>query len=157
MRHFAYLRYLLRHKTRVFVHCVVLGVPLRGALHDLSKRSSVEYFGTGRQFFPSSSEEKERNQQLFQQARDHHSARNQHHFEHWYEEDGSCREIPLAVRREIVGDWASCQGCALSVARVKELAGKCYGSWGKNFRMHPATQKWFLDYLDLNDGTEAGD
>lgn len=149
MRHFAYIKYLLRHKARVFLHSCLLGVPSRGALHDLSKLSPVEYFGIGRQFFPSTPQERELNEEMFRQSKLHHFARNQHHFEYWHREDGSSQESPLPVCREIICDWAAVQGCALSVSQVKKLARKSYTNWGKNYRMHPATQQWFLDFLGI--------
>lgn len=149
MRHIAYIKYLAKHKTRVLVHSICLGIPLQGVIHDTSKLTHVEYFGIGRQFFPSTPLEKDRNGELFQQAKAHHNARNRHHLEHYYNEDGTCREIPIRFCKEIICDWAAVQGCAFASAGIRKLAKKSYENWGKGFRMHPATRQWFIEYLEV--------
>ncbi len=153
MRHLPTIAYLVKHKLRVFVHSVMLGVPLRGFLHDYSKITPIEYFGIGRHFHPSNPTEKERNMGLFKKANAHHIARNDHELPHWYNKDGSCIEIPESARRETVCDWAAFQGLALSLKGVRENARKSYANWARNYKMHPSTRHWFERFLEL---PEAG-
>ena len=142
-----YIGYVVKHKIRVFVHCVQLGIPVRGLLHDLSKFSRVEYLGIGRQFYPSSPEERERNAAMFKEAKEHHRLRNKHEIDHWYNDDGTCQPIPPACRKEIVADWAAFYGFPFSKANAR----KAYLSWARNYRMHPETRRWFVDFLDLTE------
>ena len=149
MRHLSAIGHLLKHKTRVFVHSIVLGVPLRGLVHDLSKLTRVEYLGIGRHFYPSHPREKERNQGLFREAKALHRARNEHELEHWYGNDESCLNIPEPVRREIVCDWAAFYGLAFSLEGVRENASMAHSRWAGNYRMHPDTRRWFERFLGL--------
>ena len=155
MRHFPTIAYLIKHKFRVFVHSILMGVPLRGLLHDYSKISPLEYFGLGRQFYPSDPSEKECNKGLFKKAKAHHIARNDHELPHWYRDDGSCSEVPESARRETVCDWAAFQGFAFSLKGVRENARKSYTSWAKDYRMHPTTRHWFEHFLELEEPEEG--
>ena len=128
---------------------------MRGLLHDYSKISPLEYFGLGRQFYPSDSSEKECNKGLFKKAKAHHIARNDHELPHWYRDDGSCSEVPESARRETVCDWAAFQGFAFSLKGVRENARKSYSSWAKDYRMHPTTRHWFEHFLELEEPEEG--
>ena len=146
MKHLPYIRYLLTHKTRVFVHALILGVPFRGLFHDFSKLSPVEWKGIGRQLFPSTPEEKEANAPLFEQAKAHHRIRNQHEVDYWYRDDGSCDPIPAPVLREIMADWAAFGGLCLSKAAIRDQASQCYQKWGKNYKMSPESREWIEQF-----------
>jgi hypothetical protein len=149
MRHLAYCHYLVGHKYRVLIHALRLGIPLRGLSHDLSKLSAVEWFGIGRQFFPSSPAEKDANADLFREAKAHHRRANEHELDHWYGLDGAPARVPEPVLREVVADWAAFQGVSFSLAEIKRLAARSYSNWGKNFRMHPETRAWLLTFLEI--------
>jgi hypothetical protein len=149
MKHLPAIGYLVRHKTRVLVHSILLGVPLRGLAHDLSKLNRVEYLGIGRHFYPSHPREKERNQALFREAKALHRARNEHEVDRWYGAGETCSNIPEPVRREIVCDWAAFHGLAFSLEEVRKNARMAYSRWARNYRMHPDTRRWFERFLEL--------
>lgn len=155
MRHFPAIRHLLTHKSRVFVHSILMGIPTRGFLHDWSKLSRAEYLGIGRHFYPNNAEEKERNRELFEEAKAQHVEKNAHELEHWYKPDGTCLEIPEPVRKEIICDWAAFQGWGLTVRGVRKLAQRSYLNWAMNYRMHAETREWFERFLELNPEVEA--
>jgi hypothetical protein len=150
MKNISYTGYLLRHKLRVFVHATILGVPLRGLLHDLSKFHPVEWKGIGRQFYPHTAEEKEANASLFRQAKAHHRERNRHEVDHWCLEDGTCAPIPTSILKEIMADWAAFSGLCLSRPAICDHASRCYLKWGRNYRMHPETRKWIEGFLRID-------
>ena len=129
MRHLLYLAYLMKHKSRVFLHCVRLGVPIRGVVHDISKFSRIDWLGIGRQFYPSDESEKNDNTVLFQSAKEHHRVRNEHEVDHWYDAEEDPHAIPETVLREVVADWAAFQGVSCSGKQIRELAARSYQSW----------------------------
>jgi hypothetical protein len=147
MKHLRYIGYVLTLKTRVFVHALILGVPVRGLLHDLSKLSPIEWKGIGRQFYPSTPEEKDANASLFRQAKAHHRARNRHEVDHWYHDDGPCSPIPPAILKEIMADWGAFGGLCFTRAAIRHQASLCYQKWGKNYKMHPDTREWIERFL----------
>ena len=151
MKHFAYAAYLLRHKSRVFAHSLILGVPIRGLLHDMSKLHPLEWKGIGRQFYPGSQAEKDGNAGLFTQAKEHHRRRNLHEVDHWYRDDGTCEAIPGAILREVMADWAAFGGLCFNKVAVREHARRCYEKWGRNYRMHKDSRAWIEDFLRIKD------
>ena len=70
-----------RHRHKVFVHCVKVGIPLQGLLHDLSKYSLTE-FVPGAKYYRGnrSPNEAEREDIGYSKAWMHHKGRNKHHF-----------------------------------------------------------------------------
>ena len=149
MKHISYLGYIIKHKSRVFVHSVVLGVPIRGLIHDLSKFHPIEWMGIGRQFYSSNEEEKKNNVKLFKEARAHHIARNEHEVEYWYCDDGSCKPIPHTVLLETMADWAAFGGLCYNRADIQTEAMKSYERFGKNFKMHSDTHMWIEQFLEI--------
>ncbi len=75
---------VLAHRHMVFKHCLKAGIPIQGALHDLSKFSPSEFF-YGVKFYRGdrSPNEGEREDHGFSYAWMHHKGRNKHHFEYW--------------------------------------------------------------------------
>jgi hypothetical protein len=151
MKHAAYTGYLLQHKGRVLVHAIILGVPLRGLMHDLSKLHPLEWKGIGRQFYPSTPEERERNAILFEEAQAHHKRLNLHEVDHWYLGGGTCDAIPESILKEVMADWAAFGGLCLSKKGIRHQAWQCYEKWGRHHKMHENTRAWIQGFLDLTD------
>lgn len=93
--HFAYLRYVLRHKWFVFKACLRLGVSLRLAiLHDWTKFTPAEWKPYVHSFFnpdgtkrdirkPDGSYDPTRVKAEFLKAWQHHERYNKHHWGYW--------------------------------------------------------------------------
>ena len=75
---------VLKHKRLVFIHCLKVGMPIRGLLHDMSKFSPREFY-YGVKYFKGdkSPNEGEREAYGYSMAWMHHKGRNRHHFEYW--------------------------------------------------------------------------
>ena len=80
-RFFGHLKTVLHHKKLVFIYCVKAGIPLRGILHDLSKFSFTEFFGSVKYFSDGkrSPTVAERNDKGYSAVWLHHKGRNKHH------------------------------------------------------------------------------
>ena len=81
---FKHLATVVKHRHKVFVHCVKAGIPIRGLLHDLSKFSPTEFI-PGVKYYQGMRSPNERERELFgySAAWMHHKGRNRHHFEYW--------------------------------------------------------------------------
>ncbi len=81
---FKHLGTVIKHRHKVFVHCVKAGIPIRGLLHDLSKFSPSEFI-PGIKYYQGMRSPNERERELFghSAAWMHHKGRNRHHFEYW--------------------------------------------------------------------------
>ncbi len=115
-RQFRYLVYLLRHKWFVFVAGLKVGAPLgRLLVHDLSKFRPSEWKPyLGHFYGPRCTCPKDDRcaaclgrKAEFRLASHHHKHRNPHHPEYWVDfKSGVPMEIPEALIREMVADWA---------------------------------------------------
>jgi len=91
---FEHLRVIIRHRHRVFVHCVKCGIPIRGLLHDLSKFTPEEFFESVKYYTGYRSPIGVcRRETGMSRAWLHHKGRNKHHIEYWYDQD--CKIQPL--------------------------------------------------------------
>ncbi len=73
------------HRHMVIRHAFLVGIPIRGLLHDLSKYTWEE-FSAGIKYYADgkfSANEKERKELGYSSAWLHHKGRNKHHFEYW--------------------------------------------------------------------------
>ena len=110
MKHFKYLKYILRHKWYVFIECCKLGIPWRGFVHDLSKLKPSEWKPYADYFYgnyPSIkdihgdmknhiSKYKEEAESDFKTAWLHHQNRNKHLWQYWLlVNDSSSKEFTL--------------------------------------------------------------
>ncbi len=152
-RFFAHLNTILKHRHKVFLHCVRAGIPWRGLLHDLSKFSWTE-FAQGVKFYQGnrSPNEGEREDKGYSVAWMHHKGRNRHHFEYWTDYNPKTKqvmpvEMPLVFVKEMFCD---------RVAASKVYQGKNYKSShpleyfirGKGRRaIHPATSDLLESWL----------
>lgn len=126
MKHFRYLKYVLRHKWFVLLKCIDFGIGWRGIVHDISKFSPSEWFPYVDKFyggpwekysdrhgdarnFPGYKYTQEWVDERFRTAWLHHQRRNPHHWQYWVlrNDDGTivCLEIPRKCALEMVADW----------------------------------------------------
>ncbi len=150
---FGHLNTVMRHRRRVFVHCVKAGIPMRGILHDLSKYSPTEFFEGVRHFIGNRSpNEGERAEKGYSLAWMHHKGRNRHHFEYWTDYNPVSKKVepvkmPVVFVKEMFCD---------RVAASKVYQGKNYTDahpiayflGGKGRRMiHPETSDLIESWL----------
>jgi hypothetical protein len=79
-----HLKTISYHKLLVFQLCARCGLPVQGAVHDLSKFSPDEFL-VGVRYFQGdrSPNAAERHYEGFSRAWIHHKGRNKHHYEYW--------------------------------------------------------------------------
>jgi hypothetical protein len=156
--HFAYLRYVLRHKWFVFVGCLRLGVPLHQAIiHDWVKFLPIEWGPYVRQFYnPDGSKRQVRDASgaydptkqavEFQRAWLHHQ-RQPHHWQAWLSigDNGSLSPQPIPDRfvREMVADW---YGAGMAISGTNDVAG-WYQANGAKMVLHLDTRELVERYL----------
>ena len=133
----------------MFVHCSILGIPHLGLIHDWSKFHPIEWLGIGRNFFPSNPSEKENNYPLFKKAKIHHRKLNKHEIEHWYDENGESKEIPVIYLKEAMADWAAFQGLCFSKVQIQINVKKAYLKFAKNYKLTPANRNWIENFCNL--------
>ena len=120
-RHFAYARYLTRHKWNVMVECFRHGLIWRGIRHDWSKYRPSEWFPYAAFFYtPSEQKTVKRDSTGYYKPTDTgdaafdfawllHQKRNRHHWQWWVlpEDDGGTKvlEMPDVYIKEMVCDW----------------------------------------------------
>lgn len=152
IRHF---NTIMKHKYNVFIHCVKVGIPIQGLMHDLSKFSLTEFVPSVKFFAGDKSPtEFERRAYGASYAWMHHKGRNKHHFEYWTDYNPDTRNIepvkmPIKYVKEMFCD---------RVAAGKVYLGKKYtndnpigyflgGSAKRN--MHPETARLLESWLVL--------
>lgn len=128
MKHWKYLKYVIRHKWYVFQFCRDLDVSLwQAVIHDWSKFMPCEWFPYVEKFYggepvisyePGSRPNHEQNVSDAKALRDrnfnrawlHHQHHNPHHWQHWVlrEDSGNvlALKMPSKYVREMVADWA---------------------------------------------------
>src|SRR5690348_6686157 len=83
-RHWAYLKYVLRHKWFVFQECLKLGVPFWIALlHDWDKFLPDEWLPYARTFYKPDGSKQYVESAAFTIAWMKHQHRNKHHWQYW--------------------------------------------------------------------------
>lgn len=108
MKHFQYLRYLLKHKWYVAVECVKHGLYFHAFAHDLSKFRPSEWFPYVEYFYGALGKG-EAVQLSFDLAWLKHQHRNRHHYQHWVllEDEGQTKAllIPDKAIVQMACDW----------------------------------------------------
>lgn len=139
MKHWRYLKYVVRHKYYVFRAGIVTGAPLwRLIIHDWSKFLPAEWFPYTKNFYGRSladgSEDKRLRKQSFRYAFLHHVHHNPHHWEYWVLVEP--QPIPIKFVREMVADWC---GAGRAIAgRWEQL--EWYEKNKDRIRLHPDTR-----------------
>lgn len=110
-RHWAYLRYVVRHKYFMLIAARrVGGVSLyRALVHDLSKFTPAEWGAYARTFFTEKGEPAFIRTDEFVRAWVRHMNRNPHHWQFWVYVDMKrvtrAAAMPEKYAREMVADW----------------------------------------------------
>ena len=151
-----------RHRHKVFVHCVKVGIPLQGLLHDLSKYSLTE-FVPGAKYYRGnrSPNEAEREDKGYSKAWMHHKGRNKHHFEYWTDYSPATKQLdPVEMPLNYVKEMFCDRVAAGKVYKGKDYNDKCpleYFLKGKaRRRIHPKTSDLLESWLEMlaNEGEE---
>ena len=144
-----------RHRHKVFVHCLKVGIPMQGLMHDLSKYTPAEFIPGAKYYLGyKSPTEAERADIGYSMAWMHHKGRNKHHFEFWTDYSPKTRkmeavEMPIKYVKEMFCD---------RVAASKIYQGKDYTddkpvSYFKNGNaknvMHPETAKLLGSWFEM--------
>ena len=108
-RHWAYCKYLVRHKWCVFRACLRTGAgPWCGLVHDLSKLLPDEWYPYARAFYAPDGAQEYLSSDEFDEAW-RNQRRNRHHWQYWtlFEDRGGIRALwmPDVFVREMVADW----------------------------------------------------
>ena len=137
LRHFRYLRYLMRHKWYVMIECWKRGLIWRGITHDLSKFLPSEWGPYADYFY---GPEDRRDEERFSRAWLLHQHRNDHHWQWWIlrNDDHTVKTLPMsdAARREMLADW-------VGVARAggKDLL-RWYAENSDKMQLNRSTRAW---------------
>lgn len=123
MKHWKYLKYILKHKYYVAVECFKAGLYLHAFTHDLSKLRPSEWFPYAQFFngsYPSWNDAKhypcyswrwtkEGVEDAFNRAWLKHQKRNKHHWQYWvlHEDSGQTKLLPIPTKyiKQMACDW----------------------------------------------------
>lgn len=147
IKHFKYLRYLLRHKLFVFMAGRRIGVSTwRLIKHDWTKLLPSEWFPYVESFYGGPRTEQVK--AAFNQAWLHHQHWNDHHWQHWVlrEDSGALKvlKMPQECAFEMVADWA---GAGRAITGRWEVAS-WYQKNSEKIQLHPETRALVEGLLD---------
>ena len=148
MKHWKYLRYVLRHKYYVLLAGLVWRVPLWSLVwHDWDKFLPDEWFPYVESFYgpkPPTDTVKV----AFDFAWLLHQRRNRHHWQFWLlsEDEGGVKVLPMPdyARREMLADWIGA-----GRAQGKPDTRKWYLANRYNMQLHPETRTWIEQQLRI--------
>jgi hypothetical protein len=149
MKHWRYLKYVVRHKWFVLVAGRKTGAPLwRLLIHDWSKFSPAEWFPYVENFYGEKTDdavEIANRKQAFRYAFLHHLHRNAHHWEHWVQPGkGIAQPMPERFIREMVADWMGAGRAITGRWEVHEW----YSKNKPTINLHPVTAGRVQNLLD---------
>lgn len=109
-RHWAYFKYVVRHKWFVYLACRSMGVSWWQAVkHDWHKFLPSEWFPYASAFYNSDGSKRYVESAKFSQAWNLHQKRGKHHWQHWLitwdRGDTEPLEMPWKYAAEMVADW----------------------------------------------------
>lgn len=165
-----YLKYVLRHKWYVGRECFRRGLYWRGLKHDWSKFLPSEFIAYARYFYggpykpimETHGDErnetlnglyKERVEEDFNAAWNHHQKRNSHHWQYWVlmNDNGSVEALPMPVADliEMLCDW---MGAGAAINRSQPSLAETREWYAKNaekMQLHPITRLWIERAIEL--------
>lgn len=154
-RHWAYLKYLLRHKWFVLLSTWKTGSTLwAGLRHDLSKFRPSEWIPSARTFYTLNGDKRYVSTLEYDRAWLLHQRRNPHHWEFWILVDNAAcaaLEMPQHYVREMVADW---MGAGRAITGRWEV-GEWYEKNKRTMLLHANTRKLVEDILEEL-GRDAG-
>ncbi len=143
---FGHTAVIIRHRHKVFTHCLKCGIPWRGFVHDLSKFTPAEFFESVKYYTGKRSPIglcRERTGVSF--AWLHHKGRNKHHIEYWIDDD--CDVMPMIPYKYAV------ECICDKIAATKIYRGKDYNEklplehwerYGNKAKCNPKSSEFFL-------------
>jgi hypothetical protein len=124
--------FLNKHNIRIAIEEMRDGVVINN--HDTSKFSEIEFEPYRRHFHSVDEQEKELSKDDFEKAWEHHYKTNPHHFEHWIDENGECKEMDIISVIEMICDWG-----AMSIKFGGTISGWYEENKGTKVKLHPNT------------------
>ncbi len=159
-KYWGHFKTICKHKRYVARYCRKCGYFFRGLIHDMSKFSFVEFFGTGKYFqgnrSPIDAEKEEKGYSLGWQ---HHKGHNPHHWEYWLENLGTYENKPIKIPYKYVVEMC-CDWIAAGIVyeKVKINENEPYHAPLKYFNshlheriFHPETLKLAVCFLTIID------
>lgn len=149
LKHWQYLRYLIRHIFFVAFACFMKGIWWRGLLHDISKWRPDEWLPYANYFYGYNPRDKtgyykptDTGDAAFDFAWLLHQKRNRHHWQFWIlpEDDGCIKILPMPhiYRLEMLCDW-----WGASMAQGHKGKMKTWYEANKHkMQLHPETREW---------------
>ena len=158
IKHFKYLKYVLRHKWFVFWYGVWTGVSIwRCLTHDMSKLLPREWFPYVNYFYGNGmTREDGANEDInskwlldFEVAWNHHQKRNDHHWQYWIRQgdDGTrlVLQMPEQAMLEMLADW---RGAGRALGKPDTQAW--YKMNAHKMTLHPDTRSLVEELLGLS-------
>lgn len=144
-RHWAYFKYVIRHKYYVFVEGIKIGMPfLFLLLHDLSKFLPSEWGPYAATFYNEDGSKRYLETPEFEMAWNHHQKGNKHHWQYWMltwdRGDTICLPIPNKYLYEMWIDW---RGAGRAITGNADPAA-WYLKNRDNIKLHPET-RWVIE------------
>lgn len=143
-----------KHRFLVFLHCLRLGIPLRGIKHDLSKYSlkelipSVKYFiGNVTPVYGQRADNK-----VYSQIAVTHTHRNKHHYEYWidiYKNNVVLIMMPYKYILEYVADIISASKVYNKKIYTRAFPYDYFYSHSMYSPMHKGTREFILKILSI--------
>lgn len=155
-RHFAYFKYIIKHKWFVLLASRQLKVSLwRAFIHDISKFRPSEWIPYANTFYNKDGSSRYQETKEFNLAWNHHQKRNKHHWQYWtlVKDDGKliCLEIPEKYVREMIADWI---GAGKSITGSWRDVFNWYQNNQNSIKINPKTKRLTDDILkELEDRT----
>lgn len=154
-----YLKYVVRHKWYVFLHCCSFGIPWLGIVHDWSKLRPSEFIPYANYFGRDIKRGRDKTgyynpadtgDAAFETAWLLHQHRNAHHWQHWclVQDDDAPKIVPMPMRycKEMVADW---RGAGQAQGTPDTLAW--YSAHKDKMFLAPETRKWVEAELGLRE------
>lgn len=144
-KYWKHFKTITKHKLKVAKHCAMVGIPLRGLLHDASKYGFTEFISSARYFQGTRSPiDAEKEDKGYSAAWQHHKGHNPHHWEYWIDEVGTCKNTPLRMpwkyALEMVCDWMGAGQVYSAEEWTQHEPWAFYKKKKRYMRLHPDTQ-----------------
>ena len=166
MKHWKYLKYIVRHKWYVFVECCKMGIPFRGMTHDLSKLLPSEWIPYCNYFYapkitmdqwhdnnPALLSIKHTDKYMeceFDFAWLKHQKKNKHHWQWWVllkdSGDLTAMDMPEKYIKEMIADW---RGAGRAITG-KDDTKQWYLKNKDKMVLSDFTRKWVEEELNVS-------
>lgn len=166
MKHWKYLKYVIKHKWFVLCACCRRGLVWQGIIHDWSKFLPSEWRPYAEFFYGPTKEDREQSVKIlgydcypakvlqraeFDKAWLKHQHRSPHHYQHWILREDSGKvielEMPTKYALEMICDWEGA-GRAITGKTGGTLAW--YIKNRDNIKLHQDTRKLVESELEVS-------